>query len=526
MGGGKLQNLFFMTIFTRTVQLLKAIRPEELETLRIYLNAFSKVKDGDNLKSLRLLDEIVKSNYAITFQELQTVIYGKRKEDAFKMLLHSFYNKITDSLILDTNIHRPGAYKDYSIAYAETKKMIIQAHLIRGRGQLHQAELIYDYIIEKAGSFELYNELVEALECKKSISVHTYNNVEEAEINRKIEYYKSCKSLVQKTYGYFSKLLENVCYKSNNNNLLLLTEAISDIEHSMKGIYCENVEYYLGYIKTQYYQELGDYKAAEKEIMKILALLETSPAININIKYSNTLVTLADHYIYTASYKDAIYCCLEAEKYLTKNEYNYAVLKETEFAARLYAGEHEIASEIIGELLFNKQLTNDEFRRAKRYYFKACVCFKQKNYKEVNIYLEQTNELKKDKEGWYMGIRLLEILTCFEQEGPQTSFGKKINNYYKHIERLNKNQPVRDRDLLIKKILYALNKSGFDFNSTYMANQDIFEQLLSKSHANGWQGNSAELINFGEWYMSKVDKTEKVERVAQKKAVKKQSLVY
>ncbi len=112
--------------------------------------------------------------------------------------------------------------------------------------------------------------------------------------------------------------------------------------------------------------------------------------------------------------------------------------------------------------------------------------------------------MKNDKEGWNIGLKILELINAFEKFDSEDSIGKKIESLRKYIERLTKIASVRNRDLLIKKALIDLDKYHFDFNKTYNSNKTLFNELLTKNGKNSWHSKSAELINFGEWFLTRL----------------------
>lgn len=501
--------------------MFKALKPEEMRVLRSSLSVFDNVKSPERLVSIKLLDEIVKSNFTLSFSELEKLLYGKKGNGAnLKKRLQVLYNRALDILLLDINLHRPEANSEYCKARVGCKKMLAQAFMLRGRGVLTETKILYDAVIEKAKQFELYDELLEALHMKKSLKIIVSKHKEYEVIKKEIENYEAARQLYYRTLDYFDKLVINIEFKANEQNQSLLLDVIQDIDKDLKKIKSDNVRYFLYYMKIQYFQELNDYERAEIELVKLIDLLKSSTAIYVHFKYANALMNLGENYLRMENYEGCLEQTYKAEKYLNKLSYNYSLLKEIEFYAFFHSGQYDKALKVINEVLYTKPLTLDDFRKSKRNFYKACICFMKQSYEEALYILKFTDEIKDDKEGWNIGIRLLEILSYLELPVLNANIYKCIERLRKYISYASKTKLIRERDTMILKVILELERNDFDFLITYSKVGDIIEKFNQKRQPHSWLVKSSEMIDLGKWYVKKMKDQEFTTNIKQEMPAK------
>jgi hypothetical protein len=126
----------------------------------------------------------------------------------------------------------------------------------------------------------------------------------------------------------------------------------------------------------------------------------------------------------------------------------------------------------------------------------------QGDYKKSNIQLQDTKEIENEKEGWNIGIRLLQIFLTLETEKIDLA-DQRIESLRKHIERTSKMKSVRKRDVVIFRILRHLAMNGFDFKETWLDKKKDFVLLQSEMSDYKWIPRSHELIIFHQWFEAK-----------------------
>lgn len=131
-------------------------------------------------------------------------------------------------------------------------------------------------------------------------------------------------------------------------------------------------------------------------------------------------------------------------------------------------------------------------------YQQASINFVQENYTEALKALEQADSLLKDKAGWNIGIRFMELLLLIEKEDFDLA-QYKIDTLRKHVEKYLQKE---ERDYLRYKLLSKIIHESGDFKKVltkYNFIQELFEKLI-------WKPNTYELIREDCWLVAKVRK--------------------
>ncbi len=119
--------------------------------------------------------------------------------------------------------------------------------------------------------------------------------------------------------------------------------------------------------------------------------------------------------------------------------------------------------------------------------------------------LMKETELTKDKAGWLMGYRVLELMCAVEQDDLDV-FDYRTESFKKLLQR-NKEENV-ERPRLALKILGTYIKTGGDIKKTTLEEKKNIELLKTGKGEYQWDPMGFELIRFDEW----------LDKFAQKKA--------
>ena len=77
-----------------------------------------------------------------------------------------------------------------------------------------------------------------------------------------------------------------------------------------------------------------------------------------------------------------------------------------------------------------------------------------------------------------------------------------LQSLRKHIERNNKNKEIKQRDILIFKLLRELEKDNFKRNEKNKKAAQLLAELSDKTKPTAWNYFTPELIPFHEWVMT------------------------
>jgi tetratricopeptide (TPR) repeat protein len=201
-------------------------------------------------------------------------------------------------------------------------------------------------------------------------------------------------------------------------------------------------------------------------------------------------------------FDDALNSVNNSLNYVLNNLYVENFIKEEIALILIYKKEYWKAIELLKFIITNKSSTTNPVL-SKRQYFLAVAEFLNGDYKASFFSLQDTAELEDDKDGWNIGVRMLQIILTLQTEKIDLA-DKKIENLRKHIERTIKMKSIRKRDIVIFRLLSHLSRSGFDFKEVWEDRQKDFKLLRSDDPDYYWVPRSHELILFDQWFESKV----------------------
>lgn len=494
-------------------KLISNMSPEEIATFRNFLTSFDSRGERFNSKSVKLIDLLGRSPENVSDREVEFIVYGKRSTMAFSRLLIRFRDKLLESLLLDVNTKREGAYSEQFRYLFEVRKKISYGQVLVGRGMNEMALFVYDSAIETCEKFEFYEELLMTLRLKMQLVSLTQGYDEFQRIMREYRRYDLCREAAFAAYCDYNLLVSKAVFKGRQEeHSHFLIRAIARMRRDYEATSSANVAFYLYYLETQHFQELQFYRHARKSLQRLAALIEKSPAIHADYRLGNALTNLADNDLFLRNFDRCVSTCAQARALLMPGSFNEYQCMETEFFGLFYSNRYDEARLLLEELLEKDTGKNAAFRHGRRHYLLACTLFMQGHYREVQELLLEQNEIESDREGWNIGIRMLSIMNDVERALHDMA-GKKIENARKHLRKLGNEEKLRRRDTLIYEILRELDNRSYDFKLVYQALAGHFEELRSSDADTCWLVRSPELIIFHEWFLARVIKTNYVQKV-------------
>jgi hypothetical protein len=486
-----------MNVIEDLYSIVKNMTTEEIKICKKFLNCFRD--SGD--RSIILFEKLLKKS-KYTIDELQISVLGSQNIVTFKRLGYRLKDKILESLTLDINLYRKKSYSSISQIKFEVTKLSIQASILHGRGKTGLAIDLYNKIILKCKEYEIYDLLIETLHINQQISGLTKGKSFYFKFKKQIKYYEKCRAALYKAKEYFHNLIINIAFQANyDKRISSLKNAITDLENELKSINSPLVAYFLYLLKIEYFQSLKLFEEAEEFCEKLVMLVKNEKAIFMERRLGTALGNLANNQLYLFSFSSAEKNAISSAKYYPQLSHNFALMKEIEFYSHFYRNNFSLALKSINGILTPEYRGLSKFWFSKRLYLKSCVLFLQEKFKQAHMMISEIEEIEEDKEGWNIGIRILEIINNIERKLLDIAGGK-INNLRVHFQRIPVNE-FQTRDKIIYELLRELEKDSFNFKKTLTKNIRLLNLLEQKNYR--WQINAPEMIVFHEWFKAKAE---------------------
>jgi hypothetical protein len=493
-------------ILKNTQSFFSRLRSHERKTFRRFLELH---EDGSltQSKSLKLFD-VLNSEKEYSESEIQVKLYGKVKVDksTFNKLVERFREKMYESNYLDVNLYREDVNSPYFMGLMEAKKLVGLSYNIAARGVGNKEMIrILKRGISLSEKFELYDEWICFLNLKFLLNASLFPDNDPVGLLEEMKSLQQRKNTLNEAQYFVYKLIrafqdQSTIRKDIRDDLFY---AIEKLEHENKLSFSWNVYYNIVLLKLQLFHADEMFDDAEVLLQELIANLQEQPSLKQFTRIAEAYTNLAATQMNNFKFTDAVNSNEESLRFpgLRPTDKNY--YKESLAILNIYLGNYAKSNKALKEIIAEELIGNTEEELSRRKYLLATTLFLQGDYKKSNIQLQDTKEIENEKEGWNIGIRLLQIFLTLETEKIDLA-DQRIESLRKHIERTSKMKSVRKRDVVIFRILRRLAMNGFDFKETWLDKKKDFLLLQSDKSEYKWIPRSHELIIFHQWFEAKV----------------------
>ncbi len=493
-----------MEVVESIQRITSRLTEEETSTARAYLTVFSQ--KGKEARAIRMFEMIVEHNQnnnkqPLDFKQLEITLYGAPSATNFTRLAYRLREKILESLVLDVNANREGAYDDRTKINIEVRKNITQAQILQSRGLHDISEVILETVIKQCKKYEILEELL--------LAIRLLINLRRAEDGTKFlknwlatyEKFDYMKSALMRAEANMCLVHAELDFKAGEKAKAdwlkpFLDEMIVDYRKTS----CAHIGFNYFYLQAQYFQIIRDYRNARKALEDNHNLLETHPSIFTKIRAGNVLSNIADNDLYLRQFARCQKTAVKAMQHFKETSFNHQQAIELVFYSHYYRGDYKTAKETLDQLLPDTEVLSDlKYQQGKRIYLLACTHFMMRNYNVTLKLLNRiTNPIEADKEGWNIGLRILTIMTLIELEKFDEATSR-IAALKSFIDSVGKDG-ITDRALSILTLLRKLSNASFDFKVVHQKEKERIEALSELE----WTPKSPEMVMVDQWLRSKI----------------------
>ena len=403
-----------------TLQHLKhivdALNKNEKDVLVEYLKAFDTRSGSYKPKTLVILDLLLKNDDLSIINKYLKKKFGAKSEDALRMMAYRLKEKIGESLLLDVNIKREDAYDELSQARADIAKKKIIALIYVSRGIAQETLDLFDKIISMAKKFEFYNDLIEILMLKQQYLGARQGRKVYDKLTGEINFYEESRRASNDAIKAYYEVSLNWGFKGLNRNVpnpsyvTFLEEKLQALKKDFETTSSALVGYYYYTVCIEYNQVLHFGKKASEYCNYLVDLVKSNPSINLKTRLGIAYLNYSQNELFNYGFKSALENAIEGKKCFKEGTFNYNNGLEFEFYSNFYMGKLNDAATAIETLIKNTKTDRNQFELAKRNYLLACTYFAQKQFIKANRTLQFVSNAEKDKEGWNIGIRIINIM--------------------------------------------------------------------------------------------------------------------
>jgi hypothetical protein len=311
---------------------------------------------------------------------------------------------------------------------------------------------------------------------------------------------------LNKAEVYIYKHIDQVQHKSidDKSRISDIQFAILDLEEYYNATSLQSINFIVLMLRLQLAHYEEKYELAEQIILDIIRISDQYSALKKRSKLMQNYMNLAYTQFYLNKYEEAYLNALKATKEYIEKDLVLNNYREACVFALIYLNRYTEAEGWIAKMLSSGIEGNNPEQLSKRHLMMGVLKYLQNDFKGAFKHLQFTKEVETDREGWNLGIRMLNIYLTLSTEKVDLA-DQRINAMRKHIERTSKMRNLRKRDIIIFRILSHLSRSGFDFKETWEERKKDFALLRSKTPDCFWVPRSHELIIFDQWFEAKMN---------------------
>ncbi len=503
-----------MSILSHIQQIFGSLTIKERRILKRFLLVYSNVQEKNPSLLLQLYKLLEGKKQLSNEDDCILYLYDEissKTKDSYRKLLDRFRERMLDSMLFEDNLEEGESFYSTSILpIIKVRKRLAKCQIYNSRGPGKERKDYKKFLkegIKTAEKFELFDELIiQKRMYYEDFADQDFGQYSDARsLLQEIEIIREKSILVLRSKAYVNELIYDVQYKSMQQIAIIsdLKNAINYLNEANRNFKSAKVEFNNFLLKIQYSHYVYNYSTAEKQLIELAIFIKNQESVYsrsvlvesyMNLSYTQLYLYKFNEALDTMILIHAFYPTLRAD---LKNFY-----AENEIFIHIYLQNYIKAEEVALKIL-NSGFNMTPMNNYRCNYLLAVTYFLSKRYKESFKLLQDTKEIEHDKEGWNLGVRMLQIYLTLDTDKVDLA-DQRIASLRKHIDRTSKLKTVRKRDIVILRIVNHLSRSGFDFKEVWEDRKKDFALLRSSDRDYLWEPRTHEMIVFDQWFESKV----------------------
>jgi len=478
----------------------------EQETAIQFLSAFNK-KYGDyepkTLKLLRYVSDITDSGML----EMNVVIphlFPEMSDAAYVKLVSRLRDKLLEAWMVDVNLERSGVYAPSWVARQKTRKRLIYIEQLINKGNYFEATHLLAKTTRECQKYELYETLL-SLQQLEYIMVCKTRGAEFAEAIHEAFPVLSEKLMLKM---HTEQLFYRYHFWGRNKGgafgeLAKLKIALQDIARHPRLSEVPTSQYHFLHLRIFFAEKMGAFESVFDITEDLKGLMVSHEHLALPVRFANLHLQQFTAALHLHLFPDALNYVQKALGYLNNTSKAAIEIRFMHFLPLLHLNRWEEADAVLKQSLQEVQCLHGENELAtfagKIQYYSACLSFARGDFSEATRILNSLNELQDDKDGWNIGIRVLQIQCRIAKEAYDIA-DSQIENLRRQLERNGKLRKLTQREVIILRVLNHMSKANFIPGDMPARVKDMVALLSDSREGYRWNPFGAEVIPFQIWY--------------------------
>jgi len=483
------------------IQIIDKLKQPELRMLRSYYRVKHNKEPSKKLELLNLISKKIVE----TDKEAANRLYGETSAvSGYSHLKERLKTDLLNTILFvnPEKIHQTLHAKKK----LECRKLIIQSELLISRSGTKVANAILLKALLIAQKFEFPDLEIQIRDILRNKPNFDMGFDDFKVHNNRIDECIKLQRAILKTKQYYYQMQVPTQHVTNSysSQKKHIKNSLTEIEKFIEETNSIRVKYWYYLIAISFYINIEkDLEAGIKLQIDFINLIDKEKIIYSKSAVAGGNMQLAHGYLLTNDYKKALGPALKAVDTFREDSFNYLRALEILFWVYLRTKNLEEAEKTIKKAFLHKYINRSDYFSAKWNYLKANLMFLKGDLSAAHDSLLQSDELTKDKTGWYVGFKLLLIYITFEQKNFYW-LESQLENFRKLLLR-NKNKSENlKRAKTIHKVAHALLKNHGDFSKVKQINQKELNLLKDAKDDMHWDPTGYEVVRFDDWFDNKI----------------------
>lgn len=480
-------------------QIVKSLKPSEVRLIR---KLYSTQPNGEEKKRLKLFEIILSGTD--TDLKAAKILYNTTPNSAFSHIKARLKTDILSYLTVHDASKKRDINKISQIKMS-CKRLVAQGEIVLVRGLYEEAEKLLIKALNMAIEYEFYIEIIR-IKTLLRMSIGYRRGIKEYEkYSSNLDYYIQELYNFTKVEEYYAKIMLPNHFNTNKHKEILefSIKCCEELDNLYNEESSSNFTFHYYQFKVNHFNLLENFNKSLEYAEKLVALVPSKSALNSKTNIAGTHLVLSKAYLNAGHYDKAIESAKISISNFRKGMINNLRAMEALFFGYLRNKDYDMAEEIINDALLHKQIKSNPLLKAKWIYFESNIAYLKNDRDRSFKLLRKNNDLTKDKSGWLIGFKLLEMmLTIEEKDWYWLSF--QLNNFNQLLGRHQKANINRAK--IIGQIIRSLLTNGGNFDTT-IGKSSVRLQLLVEGKGDFyWNPTSYEILRFDKWIKSKARK--------------------
>ncbi len=499
------------------IKIVNTLKPSEKQFIK---NIYNSKVNKDEQKRFKLflialeycenkinLPEIFSGKTNVELDTFRKLYKSTKDKTAFSHLKSRLKNDILSYLL----IHDSSNKKNISPmikAQLECERITSQGLLLLRRGLYKEAEKELNKALKIAIKYEIFPEIIRIKTVLRRTTGFREGEKKYDEYNKDLNYYLKEYTDFIKVQEYYEIVNMSNHFNTNKNEEMLEKSKVfcEEMDKIVTVQSSDNFMFFYYSLKSSHHINLQEFEEAIKLVKKLQDLVANSHSLNMNSNKSGLQMVLSKLLIQTGKYAQAQEEAKKSVNSFRDGMINQLRAMEILFFSYLRANRFDMANETIDSAMKHKQYKSKQGSRtfkARWTFYKVNVLYLLNEKEQASKLLSQNTVLAKDRSGWELGHRILELMMRIDENAWDIVAYNK-DNFYKLLNSLKKNESNIFRALEILNIIRMLAKSRGDFKETSLKVKNSLDLLEKGNGKYYWDPTGFEVVRFDSWFRNKV----------------------